>query len=158
MDWFIKHFLKGNADKCHLITSSKLLWKSRCLNITEIIDDKVKSLRIYISNRLNFHCHISQLFKKAGKKVYVLTRVFKYINILQCKLIANGFIMSQFSHCLLIWISNSRAMEHRINRIHDKALKLIYQNQTQLTFTVLFQENKIVSIHQRNVKTLETQI
>ena len=22
-DWFLKNFLKGNADKCHLITSSK---------------------------------------------------------------------------------------------------------------------------------------
>ena len=96
-DWFKKNFLKGNADKCYLITSSKTPVEIKVSNITIMCEEKVKLLGIYIDNRLNFDCYISQLCKKAEKKYHALTRVFKYINISQRKSIANAFIMSQFS-------------------------------------------------------------
>ena len=38
--------------------------------------EKVKYLGIHIGNRLNFDYHISQLCKKAGKKLHALTRVY----------------------------------------------------------------------------------
>ena len=97
-DWFKKNFLKGNADKCHLITSSKNHVGIKVSNITIMSEEKVKLLGIYIDNRPNFDYHISQLCKKAGEKLHALTRVFKYMNISQRKLIANAFIMSQFSY------------------------------------------------------------
>ena len=78
--------------------------------------------------------------------------------ISQRKLIANAFIMSQFSYCPLIWMFHSRAMEHRINRIHERTLRLIYPNQHQLTFKELLGKNKTVSIHLRNSQTLATEI
>ena len=80
------------------------------------------------------------------------------MDISQCKLIANAFIMSQFSYCPLIWKFHSRAMEHRINRIHERTLRLIYPSQHQLTFKELLEKQKTVSIHQRNLKTLATEI
>ena len=101
-------------------------------------EEKVKLFGIYIDNRLNFDYHVSKLCKKAGKKLHALTRVFKYMNISQHKLIANAFIMSQFSHCPLIWIFHSRAMEHIINRICERTLRLLYTNQYQLIFKVCF--------------------
>ena len=73
-------------------------------NITIMSEEKFKLLGIYIDNRLNFDHHISQLCKKAGKKLHALIRVFKYMNISQRKLIANTFMMSQFSYCPLIWM------------------------------------------------------
>ena len=75
--------------------------------MTIMSEEKVKLLGIQIDNRLNFDHHISQLFKKAGKKLHAVTRVFKYMDISQRKLIANAFIMSQFSHCPLIWMFHS---------------------------------------------------
>ena len=90
--------------------------------------------------------------------MHALTRVFKYMDISQRKLIANAFIMSQFSYCPLIWMFHSQAMEHRINRIHERTLRLIYPNQHQLTFKKLLEKKKTVSIHQRNLQTLATEI
>ena len=49
-------------------------------------------------------------------------------------------------------------MEYRINRIHERTLRLIYPNQRQLTFKELLKKNKTVSIHQRNLQTLATEI
>ena len=79
--------------------------------------------------KLNFDYRISQICKKAGKKLHALTRAFNYMNISQRKLIANAFIMS---YCPLIWMIHSRNMENKINRIHDKTLRRIYTNQHQL--------------------------
>ena len=105
-------------------------------------EEKVKLLGIYIDDRLNFDYHISQLCKKARKKLHALTRVFKYMNISQRKSIANAFIMSQFSYCSLIWMFHSRNMEHRINRIHERTLRLIYPNKHQLTFKELLEKKQ----------------
>ena len=54
---------------------------------------------------------------------------------------------------------HSRAMEHRINRIHERTLheRLIYPNQ-QLIFKELLEKNKTFSIHQRNLQILATEI
>ena len=131
-DWLKKHIPKGNADKCHLITSLKTTVGTEVSNITIMSEEKVKLFRIYIDNRLSFDCHISQFYRKARKKLHALTRVFKYMNISKRKLIGNAFIMSQFSYCLLR--IHSRAMEHRISRTHERTLRLIYPNQHQLTF------------------------
>ena len=49
-------------------------------------------------------------------------------------------------------------MEHRINRIHERTLRLIYPNQYQLTFKKLLQKNKTVSIHPINLQTIATEI
>ena len=80
------------------------------------------------------------------------------MDISQRKLIANAFIMSQFSYCPLIWMFHSRAMEHRINKIHERTLRHIYPNQHQLTFKELLEKNNTFSIHQRNLQTLATEI
>ena len=66
--------------------------------------------------------------------------------------------MSQFSYCPLIWIFHSRAMEHRINRIYEKTLRLIHPSRYQLTFEELLEKHKTVSIHQRNLQTFATEI
>ena len=80
------------------------------------------------------------------------------MDISQCKLFGNAFIISQFSYFPLIWILHSRDMEHRINRTHKRTLQLIYPNQHQLTFKELLEKNKTVSIHHRYLQTLATEI
>ena len=91
-DWFLKKKFKGNADKCHLITISKNPVGIEVSEISIMREEKVKLLVIYIDNRLNFTYHISQLCKKAGKKLHALTRIIKYMKISQRKLIANAQI------------------------------------------------------------------
>ena len=109
-DWFKTDFLKRYGNRYHLITSSKTPVGIKVANMTIISKEKVKLLEIHIDNRLNFDYHISQLCEKAGKKFHALTRIFKYMDILQRKLIANAFIMSQFSYCPLIWMFHSNRL------------------------------------------------
>ena len=53
---------------------------------------------------------------------------------------------------------HNRATKHRISKIHERTLRSIYPNQHQLTFKELLEKNKTVSIHQRSLQTLATEI
>ena len=54
---------------------------------------------------------------------------------------------------------HSPTMEHRINRIHERAVRLFYQNQNQLTFKELLEKkNKTISIYQTDLQIPATEI
>ena len=85
--------------------------------------------------------------------------MFKYVETSKRRiLVVNAFILLQFSYCLLIWMFHSRKMEHSINRIHERALPLIYPSDSKLTFKELLNKNKTVSIHQKNLEVRATEI
>ena len=49
-------------------------------------------------------------------------------------------------------------MEHSINKIHERALCLVYPSDSKLTFKELLDKNKTVSIHQKNLQVLATEV
>ena len=79
------------------------------------------------------------------------------ITIDQRKIILNSFIISQFSYCPLIWMFHSRKLNSRINRIHERALRLVYKDNLS-NFQEILQKDNSVTIHQRNLKKLVTVI
>ena len=60
------------------------------------------------------------------------------------------FIESQFSYCPLVWIFCSRTMNDKINRIHERALRLVYQDYDS-TFEELLCKDKSLCFHHRNI-------
>ena len=62
-----------------------------------------------------------------------------------------AFIESQFSYCPLIWMFCSRKMNKKINHIHERALRLVYEDYTT-HFEDLLVRDKSVSIHHRNIQ------
>ena len=69
-----------------------------------------------------------------------------------------AFIASQFSYCPLVWMFHSRTLNNRINKIHERALRLVYKNETFLSFDDLLKRDRSVSIHQKNLQILATEI
>ena len=52
---------------------------------------------------------------------------------------------------------HSRKLNNRINNIHERALRIVYRDY-ESTFQQLLKQNKSVSIHQRNLQILATEI
>ena len=121
-------------------------------------EDSVKILGIHVNNNLNFGYHVNQLSKKASKKLHALARIAKYIDINKRRMLMKTFVSSHFSYFPLIWMFHSRKPEHRINRIHKRTLKLAYQDSFDLTFQELLAKTKSVSVHQKNLQFLATEI
>ena len=55
-----------------------------------------------------------------------------------------AFIMSPFSYCPLVWMCHSRTLNNKINKLHERALQLVYDD-SQSTFEELLNIDKSVS-------------
>ena len=64
-----------------------------------------------------------------------------------------AFIESQFNYFSLIWMFHSRTMNIKMNRILEKALRLVYSNYSS-NYNELLKKGGSFSIHERNIQTL----
>ena len=69
----------------------------------------------------------------------------------------NSFFNSQFSYCPLIWMCHSRIINKKINRLHERCLRMIYCDK-QSSFEELLEKDSSVSIHERNIQILATEM
>ena len=53
---------------------------------------------------------------------------------------------------------NFQLTKFRINKIHERGLRLVYKNETFLSFDDLLKRDRSVSIHQKNLQILATEI
>ena len=64
----------------------------------------------------------------------------------------NGFIDSQFNYAPLTWMFCRKGFYLKIQKIHHKTLKVIYQSNN--TYEELLELSETVSIHQRHLRFL----
>ena len=156
--WFSANYLVENTGKCHLLTSSNLPVDIRITNTKISNVERVKLLRVNIEGRLNFDYHVNTLLKKANKKYHTLARVCNYMDTKKRRVLMKAFTTSQFSYCPPVWMFLSRTLNNRINKIHERALRLAYKNETFLSFNDLLKRDRSVSIHQKNLQLFATEI
>ena len=153
MQWFKENYMKSNNDKCHMLISSPDDVTIK-IGSEEINNNKsVKLLGVTIDDKLNFSEHVSKLCKKASIKLHALARVSKYMSMNKLRIIMKSFIESQFGYCPLIWMFHNRTLNNRINRIHERALRLVYKDNTS-TFSELLSKDGSFCIHHRNLQKL----
>ena len=68
-----------------------------------------------------------------------------------------AFVEYQFSYYPLIWMFHSRRLNNKINRIHERALRINYNDKSS-TFQELRDKDNSGSIHHRNIRVLATEI
>ena len=157
LKWFHNNEMKSNDDKCHLIVANQENVSINLGQETIEASDSVVLLGINIDKKLNFNEHISTLLRKGNQKLHALARISKYLSQDKLKLIMNTFIQSQFNYCPLIWMFHCRTINKKINKLHERALRLVYKND-KLTFHELLQLDGSVTIHQRNLQKLATEM
>ena len=65
--------------------------------------------------------------------------------------------MSQFNYCRLVWMCHKHTKNNKINRLHERCLRLIY-NDKKSSFEQLLEINSSFSVHDRNPRALATEI
>ena len=73
--------MKSNADKCHLLVSTNKIVNIKIENFNITNSNCEKLLGIKFDNKLTFDNHVSELCKKANKKIHALARVTPYMNL-----------------------------------------------------------------------------
>ena len=60
---------------------------------------------------------------------------------------------SQFNYCPVFWTCHNRALSNKINKLHERRLRIIYNDKAS-TFKELLEKDNSVSIHYRNIQAL----
>ena len=135
---FYDNQMKANPGKCYFICST-----DNKVNI--IVENKKicnspceKLLGVRFDSKLTFDAHINDICKKAGLKLNALARITPYMDLNNKRLLLNGFFMSQFNYCQLVWMCHDRTKINKINRLHERYFCLIY-NDNKASFEQLLE-------------------
>ena len=156
-EWFANDLMKANHEKCHLLMSTLTPISIKVKDYIIQNSDSEKLLGKTVDASLNFNCHLENVLKKASKKVHVLARITPYMNISKRKLLMNSFFTSQFNYFPLTWMCHSRTMNNKINRLHERCLRIVHSDKTS-SFEKLLEKDGSVTIHTRNLQTLATEM
>ena len=149
--------MKINADECHLLVSTYNTVKIKIENFDITNSKSEKLLEVKFDNKLFFDDPISELCKKASRKIHALSRVASYMNISKKCILMNAFFKSKCSYCPLVWMCHSRANNDKINRLHESFLRIIYSDK-QSPFKTLLERDGSVSVHSQNLQILATEM
>ena len=117
-----------NSDKCHLFISGhkfEHLW-------AKTGDDKicktgtVKLLGVTIDNELKFDEHLNNVCLKANRKLSALMRMKKFLDFNKISMVFKGLSDFQFKSCPLTWMFCRRNTNHKINLLHERVFRLVY--------------------------------
>ena len=122
--------------------------------------DYEKLLGVKIDSKLKFDQHITDLcdlHERASRKIHAVARVTPFMTLSKQRLLMNSFFKTQFNYCLLIWMCHSRENNRKINQLHESCLRTIC-NDKQLSFNELLEKDGYLSIQERNLKVLATEM
>ena len=155
--WFTDNLLKANSEKSHFLTSSAQEIQINIGGMAISNSKCVKLLGIHIDNKLTFEPHVRSLCKKASQKLNAFARIACSLKFHQRKLVLNTFITSQFSYAPVVWMFHNRKLNNHINRIHERALRIVYQDHNS-TFEELLAKYGSFKIQDRNLQRLIIEI
>ena len=160
LKWFADNFMKLNADKCHLLVLGQrcddpVTVRIGSANVVNSYEEKL--LGVQIDSKLSFENHVSKLCQKASNKLYALARISPYMDQRKLRALMRAFITSQFQYCPLIWMFHSRQLNKKINKIQERALRIIYKD-AESTYSELLEKDCAVTIHTKNLQLLMTEM
>ena len=116
-----------------------------------------KLVGITTDSKLSFDKHIQQICSRTSAKLKALARIAPFMNITKRKILMNAFFNAQFSYCPLTWMFHSRKLNNKINKLHERCLRIVYNNNTS-TYEELLETDNSVSVHFQNVLALTIEL
>ena len=101
---------------------------------------------------MKFDKHIENICQKANRKLNALARVTNYMELPKKCILMNAFFKAHFNYCPIVWMFHSRSLNNKINRLHERSLRIIYDRRSG--FEELLVKNNSVSVHLNNIHTL----
>ena len=122
--------MKANTEKFQFM----ILSKTRRPEYNSLIDSNVITesanlnvLRLTVENKLSFEKHIAKLYQTAPYKLHALRRMRRFLTLGKARVLGNSLVDSQFSYAPLIWMFWKKTIYFKMQKIHHKTLRVIYQ-------------------------------
>ena len=130
---------------------------AKCWGNSSLEKNQVKLLGVTIDNELKFDDLITKIYRKANSRLSALSQLARCLSVKRKKLLYMSFIQAQFKYYLLTWMFCSRSCNNTVNKFHERALRLVYDNY-ESSFDALLNKNKSFSIHHQNIQKLMIEV
>ena len=145
-----------NKSKCRFLANKKHEVPIR-IGAKEIKNSEYKKLvGIKVVTKLNFNENSNDITSKASDKVNALSRTMSYMSLSKKKKLVSLLLNSRFKYCPLIWMFYSRIINNKINRLHERYLRLLCGDKSS-SFKKLLEQDKPVTIHTRHLQILTSE-
>lgn len=98
-----------------------------------------------------FVAHLSKQCRKVGQMLSALARIIRFLPYYRKRDLRKAFIESIFLYYPLIWMFCSRKINLKISHIHERALRMVYDDYNPSFAQLLIRDN-YVSIHHKNIQ------
>ena len=133
---------------------------SYTLNINDLTinsENSVKLLGIEIDNKLSFEQHISTLCNKASNQLNAIGRIQKFMGFKEKEVLLNSFVYSNFNYCPLVWHFCSSKSLYKIEKIQERALRLLH-NDFASDYAELLQKSGKATMEIKRLRCLALEI
>ena len=96
--WFSDNLFKGNVDKWHLLVYVKGEVSMKIGDFNIVNSECETLLVVKLDYKLSFNSHVSDLRKKASRKINGLARVAPYMSISKRRILMNAFFKSKLNY------------------------------------------------------------
>ena len=137
--FFEKQKLAFQNEELYLTINSEQLQHSAC----------EKLLGIKIDSNLNWKNQIDQVCSKISSKIYLLSKIKKYLNLESRQLFYSGYILPLIDYCCVVWGNCSNEGLNRILKLQKRTARLILDQDPIAPSELLFKQLGWMSIEQR---------
>ena len=84
-----------------------------------------------------------------------LSKITNYTELPKRRILINAIFKAQFNYCPVIWMFHSRSLNNKINRLHERCLRIIYNDEhSNLRHTSHSSTDPIHSVYKGTESTL----
>ena len=65
-----------------------------------------------------------------SKNLHALAKISQYMNIRKRRMTVKAFIALKYGYCPAVWMFYSRKLNSRVNKLHERAVRIVYQDYT----------------------------
>ena len=132
IQWFLENGMQAHPEKFYFMLLSPHNIGPTSITLSENVtiesEPFVKALGVIIDKNLNFTEQVSVSCKKAARQLNALARISSFLDVESRKIIFNSFIRSNFNYCPLVWHFCGKQNNAKIEKIQERALRIIYGN------------------------------
>ena len=161
--WFADNFMQANPSKFQFIFLNPSRTQGYIETSLPIFDihidrsDQVKLLGVTIDEKLKFNQHVKSLCNKAARQLNAFKRISKNLNTSEREVVYNCFISSVFNFCPLVWHFCNKADYDKVEKINERALRLVY-NEHDMSYEELLLTKKKLSMRKIRMLNFATEL
>ena len=102
----------------------------------------VKLLGVFIDYELTFSEHVNYICKCTSRQLNAIRRISKYLKRDCLMKLFHAFVSSNFNYCPTTWHFTSKASTMKIEKAHEAALRVVYNDYTTSYWGLLDMSNR----------------